>query len=390
MNQDLVLAFFVYLAAAYVLMSFVTEPRWRDAIFAVLNVAGCGAAFFWGKDGLKWQSASVAAGLVLLAYGALRLSVRFPRLYLPALFLPVAGLVLVKADTLPAVIGISYMAFRLSYTVYEVRGGKAPLPSLIGYLGFAFFPLTFLIGPINPYSRHERSLHGSTERAPLARSFFRIFIGALKCLVLGEVMRQLTFKALWFDGFEHDWGDFAIACVASYLNLYLNFSGACDMIIGAASLLEINVKENFANPLAARNIREFWSRFHISLTDYMRDIVFQPSVLGLSRRLGARWVPLVTAVMLLVNFFLVVIWHGTGKSFVVLGLLHGVAMTIFYLYALVLKKMPKALQRAAASWQARVVSTALTFAFISFTSIFFENDWERVETIFASLVAPKT
>ena len=98
--------------------------------------------------------------------------------------------------------------------------------------------------------------------------------------------QQLTFTNLWSDGFRHGYGDFMLSGAAYYIYLYMNFSGYTDIAIGLSAVLGIRVKENFANPFLARNIREFWQRWHITLSGFLRDHVYIP--LGGNRQGEAR------------------------------------------------------------------------------------------------------
>ena len=97
-----------------------------------------------------------------------------------------------------------------------------------------------------------------------------------------------------------------------YLYLYCNFSGYCDMAIGAAGLIGIPVAENFNNPFAARNVKDFWNRWHITLSSYMRDVVFAPLSKNLVRAMGPAYANHAIALTITVVFLLVGVWHGVG------------------------------------------------------------------------------
>ncbi len=362
----------------------------RDRLLGIVNVGFTIGVFFVKPEGLA--VAPLAACLTLV--GASFVTMRFVNAdstarYATAVLVPVAFLVATKLGYLPPFVGVSYLAFRLAYLAYELHSERVTdKPPIDRYLGFAFLPLTFLIGPISPYGLYQKS-SDAPQRRPIWRSALRIALGAAKCFVIAEACRRFAFEQFWFRQGHQAFGWFWVAGAASYLNLYFNFSGATDMIIGGGWLLELELKENFDNPLAARNIREFWSRFHISLTDFMRDIVFTPGNLYLSRLFGKRGVWAATSFMLMVNFILVGLWHGVTKSFFALGLLHGAAMTTFFLFSLALKKLPKPTQKTIqTSPVVRAISTSITFAFLSATSLLFENDWSHVRAIVGVLIPP--
>ena len=176
----------------------------------------------------------------------------------------------------PNMIGISYLAFRCSRLVLEIRNGTVKQPGFLEYVNFAFFLPTMSVGPINTYANFRRGFEAAPYEVPVARAALRILVGAVKYQFLGNLCNQLTYSGLLLDDHPHHWVDLPVAMLFYYLYLYLNFSGFCDMAIGAAALIGIPVPENFENPFAARNVKDFWNRWHITLSIWMRDVVFSP------------------------------------------------------------------------------------------------------------------
>jgi D-alanyl-lipoteichoic acid acyltransferase DltB (MBOAT superfamily) len=236
-------------------------------------------------------------------------------------------------------LGLSYMSFRLTYMVHEIRNEVVPLPSFAEYLAFAFFVPTLSIGPINPYSAFHRSLH-APDRAvtPVARSWGRILIGLTKYLLLGNLANQLSFDGLLADGWPHRFIDFPIATAGYCIYLYCNFSGFCDIAIGVSGLLGIHVHENFDRPFRSRNLQEFWTNWHITLSTYMRDMVFAPLSKALIRRFGPKSAPHCIALSIAIVFILLGIWHGAGWNFVIFGVWHAVGVVVVHYYTIFLKK----------------------------------------------------
>jgi D-alanyl-lipoteichoic acid acyltransferase DltB (MBOAT superfamily) len=236
-------------------------------------------------------------------------------------------------------LGLSYMAFRLSHMVHEIRNEIVPMPGFSEYLSFAFFVPTLSIGPINPYSAFHNSLtKPDRSLTPIGRSWARILIGLTKYVFLGNLANQLTYDGLLADGLPHHWIDFPIAVAGYCAYLYLNFSGFCDLAIGVSGLLGIHVHENFDRPFSKRNLQEFWAHWHITLTDYMRDMVFVPLSKSLVRRFGPAATPHCIALAIAIVFVLMGIWHGAGPTFVIYGLWHAVGVVAVHYYTLFLKK----------------------------------------------------
>jgi len=378
--------------------------RHRTKALAVLNLAIlyplCVLA---GSSGVRRYELPHYLAAVALAYAlyVLMVLVQYPlirryatgdnrRPWVPILF-PIAALVLIKllpASWLPLfrhagfadsthlsvyMLGLSFMAFRLCHLAVEVSTAVVPRPTLAQYLGFSFFVPTLAVGPINAYSHYS----ANPDRRPIepGRALLRLLVGFTKYIFLANLFNQLSFAGLLFDGHPHRLLDLPVAMVASYLFLYLNFSGYCDMAIGAAGLLGVPVTENFNNPLVARNVRDFWNRWHITLSLFMRDLVFTP----LSKRLvgvfGARHANHAIALAIIVVFILIGLWHGLAWNFLVYGALHaaGVVANHYYTGALKSRLGAKGFARYNQNRLVRAAAIAATFAYVSFTTVFFFN-----------------
>jgi D-alanyl-lipoteichoic acid acyltransferase DltB (MBOAT superfamily) len=290
----------------------------------------------------------------------------------------------------PYFLGISYLAFRCSYLVLEVRNGVVPKPGFWEYLGFAFFVPTMPVGPINTYSNYRRGFDENPPRDSIGHAALRILVGLVKYLFFGNVFNQLTYSGLLLDDHYHPWIDLPIAMLFYYLYLYCNFSGFCDIAIGVAGLIGIPVHENFQDPFAARNMREFWNRWHITLSQYMRDVVFAPLSKYLARALGPENVNHAVAVTIMVVFLLIGIWHGTGWNYAVFGLLQGVGVITAHYYAIALKKWlgRDGFKAYNANPWIRAVAVVITFCFFAATLFFFANSPKDISQIIAALRQP--
>ncbi len=239
---------------------------------------------------------------------------------------------------MPQLVGISYFAFRNSYMVLQIRNGVVKKPDFWAYMGFSFFIPTMFVGPINPYANYSRGFEDTPAQIPKARAGMRILVGLVKYEFLGSITNRLTYAGLLQDDHYHPWIDLPIAAVFYYLFLYCNFSGFCDMAIGGAGLMGIPVAENFQQPFSSRNMREFWNRWHITLSEWMRDVVFSPLSKYLARRLGPDHANHALVLTITVVFLLIGIWHGVGINYAVFGLLQAVGVIICHYYTIYLKK----------------------------------------------------
>lgn len=285
-------------------------------------------------------------------------------------------------------LGISYLAFRAIRLTVEVRNGVVPMPSLAEFLGFLFFCPTMVIGPITTYSTFRRSLYTPDYGVtPLGNSLLRIIKGLAKYLFLASLLGPLGYSGLMLDGHPHGYFDLAIAVCAYYLFLYCNFSGFCDIVIGAAGLVGLQVDENFRNPLAARNIQEFWSRWHMSLSFFMRDLVFQPMTKWFLRRFGAKRINEAMIVPTVTIFLLIGVWHGPQANYLLFGLAHGIGV-IFIVYAAHFMRRQMGAERYReyiANPIARRLAIAMTFCYVAATHFLFANTLTDMQAVLASL-----
>lgn len=391
-----------------------TRTRVTAAAFAILNVAVASAFFFsWGGH-IVVPVVVVYLSLVLAQYVSLhfetRADGRFPWL---AFLLPIAGLIAARwlpvgvlarfgvvmraaigetphAALASYLVGLSYLAFRTSHLVLDVRNGIVPKPTVWEYFGFAFFAPTLPVGPINPYSNYRRAF-AEDDRPGIAASdaLVRVVVGAVKFKFLGPLCDQLAYSGLLLDTHPHHWIDLPVAAVAYYLYLYCNFSGACDIAIGVAGLMRIPVAENFDHPFAARNVRDFWNRWHITLTAYMRDVVFSPLSRWLVRVGGAARANHAIAAAIVVVFLLVGVWHGTGWNYLAFGALHALGVTVNHYYGIALKHRlgkERFAAYAGSPW-IRAAAVSLTFVYVAGTLFVFANSPDAMRRIFTSLRA---
>ena len=224
--------------------------------------------------------------------------------------------------------GISFYTFQsMSYVLDVYRGDQPAQRSFLRYLAFVSFFPTLLAGPIT----RAETLMPQLEAPPRAmdpdlagRALFLIALGFVKkCLIadyLAESLANRVFEQpLFYSGAELLAGIYAYA-----VQIYCDFSGYSDIAIGAALLLGFRLKDNFKAPYRAASLSEFWQRWHISFSTWLRDYVFFsfPGV----RRKG------VAMFAILVTFLLGGLWHGASWCFLIWGLIHGLGLAVERLF----------------------------------------------------------
>jgi alginate O-acetyltransferase complex protein AlgI len=223
-------------------------------------------------------------------------------------------------------IGISFYTFEaINYTVDVYRGRMKAERNLAHFLLFILFFPHLIAGPIvraaDFLPQVRRAKRWSWVRAQVGAQLF--LLGVVKKLAIADRM------ALFVDPVFQDPGSFSTyttwgAILAYALQLYCDFSGYSDMAIGAAHLLGYKLARNFNMPFLSASFAEFWRRWHMSLSSWIRDYVFIP--LGGSR--GGRWQ---TCRNLMITMTLCGLWHGAGWNYIAFGALHGLFLVIYRL-----------------------------------------------------------
>jgi alginate O-acetyltransferase complex protein AlgI len=269
-------------------------------------------------------------------------------------------------------VGISFFTFQsLSYTIDVYRRKIKPVRNILDFGFFVSFFPQLVAGPIVRASEFIPQLYIKyhLEKREFSHAVFMIISGLLKKMVISDFI-AVNFVDRVFDapamysGFEN------LMAVYGYgLQIYCDFSGYTDIAIGVALLLGFRLPVNFNSPYKADGMSDFWKRWHISLSRWLKDYLYIP--LGGNRKGNAR-----TNLNLVVTMLLGGLWHGAAPRFLIWGFLHGIGLVI-----------SKLIGRITAPWLSdgkvrRALSVFLTFNFVSFCWIFFRApDMESVRTM---------
>ena len=221
--------------------------------------------------------------------------------------------------TLP--LGISFYTFQsMSYTIDVYRGHAAPLRSFINFACYVSMFPQLVAGPIIRFSEVANQLHHRTcTAAKFARGVAFLSVGLAKKILLANPCGQVADLA--FDAGSLGALDAWYGLVAYAFQIYFDFSAYSDMAIGLGLMLGFVFPKNFDSPYRSASITEFWRRWHISLSSWLRDYLYVP--LGGSRRGPRR-----TYVNLLLVMLLGGLWHGAAWTFVIWGGLHGTLLAL--------------------------------------------------------------
>ena len=300
---------------------------WEFAALLGLSIAGnhlaAGrVAASAGPGRRRWLAAGVTANLLLLAW--FKYYVFFAETFNDALFALGAGAQLqVPQIILP--IGISFYTFQAIAYLIEVHRESGPkAKSLVDFAVFmAFFP-QLLIGPIcrgrDLLPQIERPAPARIEQFPLAVSL--ILSGLFKRMVIASLLFSFGVSRI-FDAPENYTAVALWMAVFGYtVQIYCDFSGYVDLVRGCALLFGFRIPDNFDNPYAAASVGDYWRRWHMTFSSWLRDFIYFP--LGGSRHRRGR---------VLFNLFATMVfcglWHGATWGYVIWGACHGLALALY-------------------------------------------------------------
>jgi len=329
-------------------------------------------------------------------------------------------------DSIALPVGVSFFTFQtMSYAIDVYRGNLKPVKNILDF-GFyvSYFP-QLVAGPIVRASEFIPQLYlpFKLSKEDWGRATFLIFNGLAKKLILADYLAVQFVDKVFATPDQFMGFDMVMGLLVYSLQVYADFSGYTDIAIGVALLMGFTLHINFDSPYKARNVAEFWRRWHISLSSWLKDYLYIPlggnrkatigtwvwtsilvgvaaGISGLWWLLGmlpilvgtayalGRWEPriwagLITNINMLLTMLIGGLWHGASWNFLVWGGLNGLGLLVYKGWKHI-SPYEKSTHPLVIAWK-----VFLTFIFISFTRLFFRsgdiknpNDkWELVETL---------
>ncbi|MEL7250852.1 MAG: MBOAT family O-acyltransferase [Bacteroidota bacterium] len=276
-------------------------------------------------------------------------------------------------------VGISFYTFQaVGYTIDVYRGRLAAERHFGRYALFVSFFPQLVAGPI------ERASNLLPQFYQKQQFQFQRFLDGSRQMLWGFFMKvciadrlALYVDAVYGNVDKHGGSTFWLATTLFAIQIYCDFAGYSNIAIGAARIMGFDLMENFNRPYFARSVREFWSRWHISLSTWFRDYVYIP--------LGGNRVNLIRHLSnLFITFLVSGIWHGANWTFVLWGGLHG----IFLIVELLAKRLIKfpAISQKWVQQLTNLLAIAFTFFLVNLSWVFFRaDDIQQATTIVSKL-----
>jgi membrane protein involved in D-alanine export len=281
-----------------------------------------------------------------------------------AKFLPV-----VRVDHGLGFLGISYVTFRALDVLLSIRDGVVASLPPARFAAFLFFFPTVSSGPVDRYRRFVQDLGKKRSRAEfvndLDAAVHRVFRGFFYKFILAALI-----KTHWLDKISgHSAGELASWMYGYSLYLFFDFAGYSAFAIAFSYLLGIRTPENFNLPFLSRNIRDFWNRWHITLSFWFRDHIYMRFLLAAAKGKWFRGKHTASHLGLFLTFGLMGLWHGTQLHYLIYGLYHAALLSGFDTFA----RWNKQHKRWGESRPWRIASIVLTFHVVCFGLLIFSG-----------------
>jgi D-alanyl-lipoteichoic acid acyltransferase DltB (MBOAT superfamily) len=280
-------------------------------------------------------------------------------------------------------VGISYYTFQsLGYLIRINRGSEKAEHNFGAFATYLLFFPKFLSGPV------ERSNHFLPQlKKPLKFERNNVDIGAR--LFLWGLFKKMVIADNLYGPVSQVYSDMhqftgiplIIVLIVQTIYIYCDFSGYTDMALGVAKMFGINLMDNFHRPFLAKNISDFWRRWHISLSSWCNDFIYNPFIVKY-RRYGK----LAVIAGIFLTFFIVGIWHGANLTFVILGILQGAAIVYEFYTKRSRLKLAARFPKSAVNTFSRI----MVFIFMAVSMVFFfsrsvGDAWYLLSHLFAGI-----
>jgi D-alanyl-lipoteichoic acid acyltransferase DltB (MBOAT superfamily) len=394
---------FVLFGLAVALVSNFSRSRvWRSIVLMVASFV------FLGLLARNPIVVLPLAGFVLLGYAGLTLLERgWSRSSVWSVLAVIAAYIWLKKYTfLPQgsfiihpyfTLGLSYIFFRVLHLLIETEDSREKQHIGLGsYLLYTLNFTTLIAGPIQRYDEFARDQFAlepialgprviGLQVARIIRGLFKVNVLALLLYAvqedaLAQLSQPLPSLLKLFTASK-------LVVVYPFF-LYANFSGYIDIVIALARLMRVRLPENFDRPFSASSFIDFWSRWHITLSSWLKTYVYNPLLIALMRRIpSAALQPFLGVFCFFVTFFLIGVWHGRTSEFIFYGVLQGGGISINKLWQLGLAGAigRKSYKQLAKNPVYIAFGRGLTFSWVALTIFWFWADWEQIDKLIAAV-----
>lgn len=287
-------------------------------------------------------------------------------------------------------LGISYILFRNIQSIVDTLKGRLTAKNPIDYINFILFFPNFLAGPIDKFSNFQR--HFTRPEGKLKNALFwpgvgRVVIGFLKKYAIIPLFSMYALSYEPFLEYMSPQGAILLSAVCYSAYIFLDFSGYSDIAIGTGYIMGIKTPENFDSPYLTTNIAAFWRKWHMTFSEFLRDLIFKP-IVKLVNKTGLKpFRNTVSIIGYFLTFFICGIWHGDTVNFVYWGLWHALGLAVFKVWSSTgtFERLHNS-QSSVKQGLITLSGIALTFSFVTVGWLFFHYKGEDLTIVFETLL----
>ena len=318
------------LALAFLLGILEKPLRWYSLAATLFFVA----AIFWQTPIQFFYLVSFCALELILLKGYLSLRKLYGRresCYCGALLVSLLPLLLSKCGEVSTVsffsfLGVSYLTFKSLQMVIEIYDGVITEFSAVEFVGFLLFFPSLSSGPIDRSRRFHQDWSTTCSRSEYLQlcgdGLWKLLLGLVYKLVLASAF----YRAVEFFGESSAWYAIPGYAYAYGFYMFFDFAGYSLMAVGASYFLGVRTPDNFRAPFISRDIKEFWDRWHITLSHWFRDFLFSRFIMKCSRKKWFKTRLQRACAGFLVNMTVMGMWHGLTPSYLIYGIYHGLLL----------------------------------------------------------------
>jgi len=284
------------------------------------------------------------------------------------------------------IVGLSFMGFKLIHFILDKKHGQISKEKPLEVLAWLFFFPTIISGPIQRFQDWQKHRQSPTLslKQNITSGLKRVIEGLFLKFVLADQLRELTIISLTPEQLTHvELLPFLIFCLLYPLYLYWDFAGYSSLAIGFGHFWGMPLPENFNFPLSARNLSEFWNKWHITLSLWLKEYLYYPLAVAIKRKPSLRKYPnLIVWLPPLFTFLIAGFWHGAQIGYILFGLCHGLGLGWIAFLDKNLSPKNQIVKYWRTSRVSHICAVILNYLFLSFSLGLFALSNKHIKVLF--------
>ena len=288
-------------------------------------------------------------------------------------------------------LGASYIFFRQLDILFQVKSNLVQKVPLVDYLNYLLSFWTILAGPIQRYRDFIKEFYKEIPQVSdteTLKCFHRATNGMFKVILIAPFFLYIKEPSYLLFQAGNSFIFFLIFFYSFPIYLYINFSGYCDVVIGMAKWAGFSIPENFDRPYLSRDMVEFWNRWHITLSQWLRDYLYQPLFKYLLSGPLQKHILISQYISIFITFFFAGLWHGTNINSILFGLFQGIGMSLSMIYRDICKRFlgKKRYKSFYDNKAVMYVERIITLHYVCFTLLVFQYDFTKIFSYLALII----